>query len=259
VWQRLETGDAVYRLLEADPIDFVTLDRVLRRVSLTTAASLLLDRLAESPSMGTRMAILQRLRQLGEGVVPLVVKRLGDERWYVQRNLLSLLNDLHAQPDVDALSFARSENASVRREAVLLGVRCGHRERALAMAFTDDDEQVIRVAVRAAQDGGIPATVLPLALRVLQDPALPREVRLQLLRALRDVPDPAVRDGLLALVAPGKTLLRRPRLAPKTPELVAALGVLAHGWRTDPRVEPVLARARATGDAELVAAAGGAA
>lgn len=257
VWQHLEAHDAVRALLTTDPVDFGTLDRILVRLPRATVTSLLLDRLSESSSRATRMGVLQRLARVGDELKPAVLERLEDARWYVQRNMLALLNELGATEDVDALRWGRHESAAVRREAILLALRTSQRERALGVAFTDAEERVVRVGIHDAQARGLPPSVLPLALNVLGHAAFSPELRLQLLRVLRTVPHPGVRDALLAIAAPGRSLLGRPRLAPRSPEVISALAGLAAHWSGDPRVQAVLERARASGDPELAQAAGG--
>jgi hypothetical protein len=51
--------------------------------------------------------------------------------------------------------------------------------------------------------------------------------------------------------------LRRPRLAPPTPELFAALSVLAARWGSDPRAATVLGWARASSNLAVRAVAQG--
>jgi hypothetical protein len=65
-------------------------------------------------------------------------------------------------------------------------------------------------------------------------------------RAIGSMTDELTLDWMLRrTVVPGG-LLRRPRLAPTTPELLAALSVLAARWSDNPRAAEVLERARAS-------------
>jgi hypothetical protein len=66
---------------------------------------------------------------------------------------------------------------------------------------------------------------------------------------------PAARDALLHLVDGGRTFLGRRRLAPKSPEVVAALAALFAGWRRDPQARALLALAQKSKDPELRLAA----
>ena len=49
--------------------------------------------------------------------------------------------------------------------------------------------------------------------------------------------------------------LRRQRLSPKSPEVLAAIAGLATHWPTEPRVQPMLAEAERHPDADIRAAA----
>jgi len=54
-----------------------------------------------------------------------------------------------------------------------------------------------------------------------------------------------------------RTLFRGPRLTAKSPEMIAALEVLARKWRAYPQAAYALKLAEESGDPELVAAATG--
>ena len=54
-----------------------------------------------------------------------------------------------------------------------------------------------------------------------------------------------------------RTLFRGPRLASKSPEMLAALEVLGRKWRTYPQAAYALKLAGESGDPELAAAASG--
>src|SRR5206468_2270034 len=97
VWERVATSDVVRRLVRADPPDFTVLDRLIPHVGYA-AAEPLLDALAVAQSRGARRGLLAQLVRLGAGIGPLVVRRLEDDRWYVIRNLLALLEDLAVLP-----------------------------------------------------------------------------------------------------------------------------------------------------------------
>ena len=255
LWERLETADTMRFLLTTDPIDFQTLDRLIHRLPEETVTSLLLDRISESASRATRMGIFQRLSAKGEDVVPHVIERLRDDRWYVQRNMLALLNEIGSYPaDFNPLKYAKHDRPTVRREALqLASLSPTDRERAICLAFGDGDERTVRVGLRAAHDG-MPAAAVPLALRCLEVAEFSPELRAQVLRAVRNVRSPDVLEKLLSISVAGKTLLGKPKLAPNSPETLSALSALARNWSQHARVIPVLERARASGDAEILSA-----
>lgn len=75
------------------------------------------------------------------------------------------------------------------------------------------------------------------------------------MRLLEAFDSPGVRDWLVAHTARRRGLLRRLRLAQKSPEMLAALGVLAARWSSDPRAADILRLARAVDDPQIRAAA----
>jgi len=59
-----------------------------------------LDRLAEEESMSLRRFYMERLPEFGNAAIEATVDRLGDDRWYVVRNMLVLLRTLEAKQTV---------------------------------------------------------------------------------------------------------------------------------------------------------------
>jgi hypothetical protein len=255
LWERLETADTIRYLLTTDPVDFPTLDRLIRRLPEETVISLLLDRISESSSRATRMGVFQRLSSKGARVIPPIIERLRDDRWYVQRNMLALLNEIGSFPeDFAPLRYAKHDRPTVRREALQLATNSpADRERAICLAFGDVDERAVRVGLRAAQDG-MPSAAVPLAIRCLDVAEFSPELRAQVLRAVRNVRTPEVLERLIGYAQAGKTLLGKPKLASKSPEMLSALSGLARNWSQHARVVPLLERARESGDPEILKA-----
>jgi hypothetical protein len=225
---------------------------VLARLPDETVTSLLLDRISESSSRATRMGVFQRLSARGDDVLAAIVERLADERWFVRRNMLALLNEIgRVPPGFAALPWAGDPEQSVRREALQLAMNnLLERDRAICLALGDRDERTVLAGVRAAQTG-LPASAVPLALRCEEAEHLPAELRAQVVRVLRGVRSPAVLDVLLRTVVAGRSLLGRPKLARGEADVVAAVGVLANTWRDDARAAAVLERARSS-DSEVL-------
>src|SRR5690348_11659441 len=116
---RVATVDVVRRVAAREPVDFKTLERVVPLVGEAAAAPLL-DVLATSESRGTRRGLLAQLAKMGPAIAPTVIARLEDRRWYVTRNLLTLLEEIGAPPGFSALPFMRHADARVRLQAVKL-------------------------------------------------------------------------------------------------------------------------------------------
>jgi hypothetical protein len=256
LWQHLATAEQVSRLLARDNIDFHALNLIFDRMDPATLAPLLLPALTESESRSTRVAVFKRLATMALPIVePLIVRSLSDDRWYVQRNLLALLNEMGVYSEaVSPVAFVRHEDPRVRREALELWMRSPHeRDRALCVALADQDERALRVALAEAQKG-VPAEAVPLIARRALEP-LPPDLRGALLRLLQGQKHPAAFAALMRSASAGRTLFGRHRLAPRSAETLAALTVLAGTWATDSKATALLARARRAADPEVRAAA----
>lgn len=239
IWQQLATEDVVRRVATAETIDLAQLDVLLPRTGIA-AAEPLLDALVASDSSQTRRALLDRLMQLGSAVGPLVVARLEDASWFVQRNMLSILRGLTELPaEFDARPFAEHQDARVRREALrILFAQPAARDRAICQALTDSDQRNVRLGLNAAAEG-CPEVAVPLAASLATKGAT-QDLRVAAVRALAGAPGRAGVDALLAMVSPKKQAFWRKRPA-NTPEYRAAVAALKTKT-DDPRVQAVLAR-----------------
>lgn len=252
---RVATPDQLRRTLEPEPPDLALLDRLLAILGYG-AAGLMLDELATSRSRTVRRALLERLARMGTAIAPEVLTRLEDSRWFVVRNLLSLLEEWSDYPpDFSAMPYAIHADPRVRRQALKLQMRLpGEREQAIAAALADRDEQVVGWGLLSAQ-AGLPESVLPLVEMHARPGASP-DLRLLALKALGLSRDPSVLPILLDAAEGGRSLLGRPKLPPKSRELLAALRALADSWSHDPRAAAALARAGRSDDPDIREAVG---
>jgi hypothetical protein len=257
VWRHLGSPGVVRRLL-TEPADFKTLDRLLPRLDVP-ALEPMLDTLAESSNRATRRALLDRLARAPADLGPSLVGRLRDQRWYVQRNMLVLLDSLSKLPEGFAPApYAAHPDARVRREALKLRLKVpADREAGILAGLEDPDAQVAQLALIAAQQG-CSSAALAVITRRLTDGTYAEEIRVPGIKALGRSHSPEALDVLLAFTDGGTNWFGRRRLPPKSPELLAALVSLAGGWSRHPRARQVLARAGRAPDPEIRAAAGAA-
>lgn len=255
LWERVSSPETLRGLLDREPVDFLSVDRLLGRLRMA-AVEMLLDALAASESRSTRRALLGRLAGLGPAVGPAVVARLGDARWYVVRNLLGILDEVSPWPAAfSPHHFATHADARVRRVALKLQLKVPElREAALCRAVEDPDEQVVHTALVAARAHCPPAAV-PFIVRRLADGTLQQEPRRLAIRALGASRLPPALETLLQLCAGGRTLFGEATLAAKSADVLAALAALAAGWRADARAAAVLALAAKSRDRDLQVAA----
>lgn len=255
MWERVATPEVVRQLATQDPPDFKTLDRLVSRLG-PPAGEPLLDALAAAESRGARRGFLGLLARLGPAIGPLVVARLSDDRWYVTRNLLNLLEEIgELPPGFDAAPWLIHLDPRVRLQALKLYLKLPtEHASALIAALQDRDPRVVRLALQTAQHN-CPVAVAPSVARCAMDAMAPGDQRVLAIRALGGTRAPAARDTLLELTEGGRTFFGRERLPPKSPELLAALRGLAAGWSDHSGAQRVLARAVASKDPEIRAAA----
>lgn len=230
-------------LLAHDPPDWDTVSRLVPRMGVR-AIEPLLDALAAAGERADRRKLLDLLAEFGDEIGPYIAPRFAGAEWYVQRNLLTLLNMLPDIPETVRLRIQLPDvHPRVRQEAFKLLLRNpDHRDRAIAGAVVSDDVQTAHLGLLAAAEGCSPA-VLHLILGRLRSDAFDPDLRLVAIRAVSARPEPAVCDCLVDLCTSRTRILRRLRLRTRTPEGLAALAGLAEHWHWHPAAAPALALA----------------
>jgi len=247
----LAGSGALEALLAATPVDAASVEHLAPEVG-PAAIPLLLDSLASSEERSLRRHLLQLLAHFGNDVVPHVTGRLAGAPWYVQRNLLRLLQMLPDPPPVAlAVEYSRHKDARVRVEGFRLLIRHPDaRARGIVEGLSDPDTSGVRVAVMAAGEDCPPAAA-PLILRGLAQGRIEPGLVPSALRALGPmVKEPGVIEVLLSYGGRKLPLLGW-RVAAKSKNTLAALSALARHWKDDPRAAPLLSRARGHPDAEI--------
>lgn len=254
ITEQIATPGRLALLLREQPIDWGAADALVAQLGVN-AARTLIDQLVIADTRATRRSIMDRLVQIGPEIRAAVLERITDERWYVVRNMVLLLREAgcFVEP-VLGDSLATHADARVRREALLLRVeRTGSRDRALSDALRDPDKQVVRTALHAA-GSVLPGSGVLVLSRRLSEPTFPTELRPLALILVGRSSAPAALEALLRVVDGGRTLLGRTQLAPKSPDLIAALTGLARSWTGDARAREFLRLAARTNDPEIMAA-----
>jgi HEAT repeat protein len=254
-WDFVSTDESVRGLLAAGPEASAALDRLVEHMGADAVAPLM-EEMAASELRVVRRAALDRLGRMGAPAAEEAVRRLGDGRWFVIRNLLVILQDAGPWPQgFSPAPFLRHDDARVRREAFKLAFRVAdQRARALSLALVDADEQVNRSAL-AECAADCPPAVLPLVCRRADHGGTDTELRVLAIRVLGGSRDPAAVQTLLRLVDGGRGWLGRPRLAAPAPHTNAALAALATGWADHPSAAPFLEIALRSTDPDVIRAA----
>ena len=253
IWDHLANPDQLRRLLSADEVDAASLNAIVARMG-AVAVEPLLDALSDSDSRERRQILLDALRELGSQVWEGVLRRLTDSKWWVIRNMLVLVQTLdETHDDFDVTEFLSHPDRRVRRAAFPMAIKGGLREKTLGNALADEDERIVRMGLLELRDS-VPETLVPTIVnRVVLGERSP-EIRAFGIRTAGMSQSPLVLETLLTMSTVGKTIFGRPLLAPKSMEVVAALGTLARFWPDEARVAKVLKAARRSKDPEIQAA-----
>ena len=254
IWMQIATPERI-RLLIENGVDGPLLERLVTGMGVP-AAEPMLDLLEQATDRTTRWRLLDRLAQIGDEVGPVAARRIDGSVWYVQRNMLVLLSRLtKLPPGFSALPHATNPDPRVRREAVKMLLRDpATRERVIYSALADNDARVAQMALTAAVEA-CPRGAAPLIAARLAARDLSPESAALAVRALASLRTPEVLDLLLRTATAGKTFFGRIRLAPKSPEMLAAIAALCAGWSGDEKVLRVLTVAGTHSDPEIRVAA----
>lgn len=249
---QIATPARLTTLLREDPIDWEAVDVVAQRMGVA-AVRPLLDELVEAKLRPTRRALMDRLVTFGADIGPFVTERLSDPRWYVVRNMISLLREAGCAVErLPVDRFRTHEDSRVRRETLQLQLdNEATRDDALAEALQDSDKHVLRTALQAARTQ-LPDRAVPVLARRVTDAGYPPEFRVMSLFLLGRSGSPAALDALLAFAGGGSSLFGKPRLAAKTPEMLAALGGLARSWAKEKRAAVLLDLAGKSKDEQIL-------
>ncbi|HEV8358045.1 MAG TPA: hypothetical protein VGQ17_14935 [Gemmatimonadales bacterium] len=255
IWGRLVVPDVLRRILLEEPVDHAACARLLRHVPFKSAEGLL-DSLTISESEETRRLIVHRLAELCPDVLPPLLERLDAAPWFLRRGLLALLADLPEAPQgFPAKRYVDESEPLVRREGIRIMLHSpADVEEAVHRALADDDERVVRVGLEHGREHGLPRTALPRLMKLLNASSRPVELRALGIGLLEQFASPAVRQWLLKRVLIRRGLFRRIALAPKSPELIAGLGVLARAFPGDPDTAELWRRVESSDDPQLRAA-----
>jgi len=241
---RLVAPETLARLLAMEPVDFDLLDRLLPWMTVASY-DVLLQFLLESSHRGTRRRLLDRLAAAPLDLSVHIQARLQDPRWYVQRNMLVLLERTGRVPDGFTVEpWLSHEDWRVRHEAVRLALKLpGQHDRAVEVALTDGHARLVTLGLQAAGET-CPAGLVPYVAAIASDPAAPQPARVQALRVLGHCDHPKALAALVAVADGGRTIFGRARLAAPDAACVEALRSLAQGFATAEEARPLLALAR---------------
>ncbi|GAC1457739.1 MAG: hypothetical protein PVSMB1_07580 [Gemmatimonadaceae bacterium] len=251
VWEFLTEERILEALLQQQRIDMPLISRFVRLIGVG-AAPTLLSAAAVFEDAKTRSQFYDLLQSLGPGVSTEIAGRVSDAPAFLQRELLSLLGRLGALPSgFSARSYIESEEALVRREAVRLLLRePGDRNETIMSALSDPDDRVVFAGLTVAQDRCPPAGIELIKQRVDRG-ELDAQLRTMGIRIVAQQRTAETLAWLLTYVITEAHWPRRPKLRASTPEMLAALSMIATFWENDPAAEVAIRLAGQSRDSEI--------
>lgn len=248
---RLGSARAMQVLMSQEPVDLKMLDALAPFVSID-GYEVLLDALITTNNRSTRRRLLERLAPTDLDVGPLIVSRLDDDRWYVQRNLLLLLERLRrVPPRFDVARWTQHEDPRVRYHGLSLQLNLqDQRESGIHSALSDSDERVRRLGLVACQID-CPRPMIPLVASLAANAQVGPELRMLAVKVLGSCRERQALDTLLSLVNGGTTWLGKPKLAARSAVVLASLRALSGAWAADAEAKRLLDLARQSSDPEF--------
>jgi len=173
----------------------------------------LIDALIDDSSQVNRRFFIGILKEFGDRIIPEVLRKLGDSRWYVKRNMLYILGDCQT-PDIvpHIRPYCRHENRKVSIEAIkcLLNVGDRYGIDALKDYIRSESGEAAREWIALAGAYRV-RELVPDLLAVLRKRALTGSdlyEKIPVVKALGEIGDPRALDALRDLVL-GKSILFR--------------------------------------------------
>jgi hypothetical protein len=198
-----------------------------------------------------RRRLLDSLGRTHVDIVPLIIARLNDDRWFVQRNMLTLLARRgHLPPTFSVVPWTQHPDTRVRSEAIRLQLTLPHeRDLGVDAALNDPDPRIVHLGLTAIHE--CPPHLIERVIDLALASDLGEDSRLLAVNALAHEQREDVLDALLQLSFAGRSWFGRTRLLPKSPVLIAVIRALAATWSDDSRASSVLAAAARSKDHEL--------
>jgi hypothetical protein len=250
VWDFLVEEGVFESLLSQQRYDMPLITRFARKLGPAAAPSLLAaaTRIEEAKTRAQFYDLLQTVKDVGARVA----EALPVAPPAVQRELLALLGKLDTLPSgFSPHAYLESEEPLVRREAVrLLLKNPSERDETIVSALSDPDDRVVFAGLSAAQDK-CPALGINLIKQRVDRGELDSQLRTMGIRIVAQRKNADALEWLLPYVLTETNWARRPKLRPSSPEMLAALSMIASHWRNDPGAETVLKLAAQSRDPEV--------
>jgi hypothetical protein len=251
VWDFLVAERTLDSLLGQERIDLPLVSRFARRIGAPAVPSLIAAAIVYEDAK-TRGQFYDLIQSLGEDVRVHVSERIGNAPPLVQRELLAFLGRMGGPPEgFSSASYLASPEPLVRREAARLMLRDpATRDKTVLTALADADDRVVFVGLTAAQEK-LPPGAADLVRQRVDRGELDAQLRTMCIRIIGQQRTPQALAWLLGHVLTEARWQRRPKLRPSTPEMLAALSMVASGWHGDAAAATAIGLAEQSKDSEV--------
>jgi hypothetical protein len=251
VWGFLKRERVLEALLQLPRVDMPLVARFVRRTGIEIAPTLL-SAAAVFDDAKIRGQFYDLLQSLGDDVGETVAERIPNSTPVMQREMLALLGRLGTLPSgFSAINYLANEEPLVRREAVRLLFRNpAERDETIMSALTDTDDRVVFAGLTIAQERCPPAGIELIRQRVDRG-ELDSQLRTMGIRIVAQQRTPETLAWLLTYVVTEAHWPRRPKLRSSTPEMLAALSMIAAYWGNNPVAETVIRLAERSKEPEV--------
>src|SRR3954465_10239289 len=251
VWDFLMEEKTLDALLKQPRLDIPLITRFVKRIG-PTAVSPLLTAAVSFDDAKARSQFYDLLISLGDDIGGAIAERIATTPPIVQRELLVLLGKLSALPSgFSARPFLDNQEPLVRREAVRLLLRNpADRDETIMSALSDGDDRVVFAGLTVAQER-CPAAGIELIRQRVDRGELDSQLRTMGIRIVAQQHNADTLAWFLGHIVTEAHWPRRPKLKSATPEMLAALSMIATNWRTDPAADTAIKLAEQSKDAEV--------
>lgn len=175
------TAYLLERIEERSAENEAMLDRLCAVIGHSLAYPLI-QRLCVAEALHARKAIAIALTRSGEAALPALLPMLKDERWYVVRNMVTILGEIGSVEAVSALHMVvKHPEPKVRKEIIksLLKINSQSAEHTLIFLLNDEDEDVVWQAIYSLGTIRSKAAIRPLLDIIIASDAFLKELALK--------------------------------------------------------------------------------
>lgn len=141
---------SVLRRYKSDSLEYIACRRLLTVLG-ESIIDPLLEVLADENDMAARRALIEMISVSAKNYIPELGARLADRRWYLVRNVVSILSNTHSPEALTYLQRTlRHHDVRVRRETIrgLASIRTAMSDSMLVAALDDEDGQNVEIAAK---------------------------------------------------------------------------------------------------------------